>query len=297
MSWHGHLSLDYRLDGERTIALDRHDGPLRVLQRLYPESPTVCHHVLVHPPGGIVGGDVLEVDARLATGSHALITTPSATRFYRSAGPEAHQRVVARVDDGARLEWLPLETIAYRGSRACNTLRFELAPQAEMMGWDVLALGLPAAREAFDDPLSPEAWYTQSIELPGAWLERGTVRSTDHRLLDSPLGWAGHRVMGTLWFAAGHPLKADRREALLEAARQPVQTSDEAVLTLVGPSDSQTALAGLHLGATSAHDGVVVVRVLGHRVEPVMQALARIWARWRPLAWGLAPCPPRVWRM
>jgi urease accessory protein UreH len=59
MSWHGHLNLDYRREGERTVALDRHDGPLRVLQRLYPEGPRVCHHVLVHPPGGIVGGDVL----------------------------------------------------------------------------------------------------------------------------------------------------------------------------------------------------------------------------------------------
>ena len=110
MTWHGQLNLDYVRDGERTTALDRHTGPLRVLQRLYPEHPSVCHHVLVHPPGGLVGGDVLDISMQLQAGSHALITTPGATRFYRSAGDEAVQAVRIQVDDGARLEWLPLET-------------------------------------------------------------------------------------------------------------------------------------------------------------------------------------------
>ena len=103
MHWHAHLQLDYTRQAGRTIAHDRHHGPLRVLQRLYPEGDAVCHQVLVHPPGGIVGGDVLALDATLATGSHALITTPGATRFYRSNGPLAEQQVRATLADGARL--------------------------------------------------------------------------------------------------------------------------------------------------------------------------------------------------
>jgi urease accessory protein len=283
MSWHGHLTLDYRRDGERTTAHDRHDGPLRVLQRLYPEGPGICHHVLVHPPGGIVGGDVLDVRATLEAGSHALITTPGATRFYKSAGPEALQSVTARVADGARLEWLPLETIAYRTCRARNEMRFELAAGAEMIGWDVLALGLPAAGEAFDNDPGGTGFYTQRIDLPGVWLEQGTVRSTDRLLLDSPLGWAGHRVMGTLWFAAGQPLLRDRREALLEAARTVLDGIDPAS----GP---------VHAGATSPHEPVVVVRALADRVEPLMRVLSGIWTAWRPLAWHLPPGTPRIWR-
>lgn len=280
MSWHGHLKLDYRRDGERTIALDRHHGPLRVLQRLYPEGQAVCHHVLVHPPGGIVGGDVLEVDAHLTPGSHALITTPGATRFYRSAGDEAVQAVRIQVDDGARLEWLPLETLAYQGCQARNQMRFELAPGAEMMGWDILALGLPAADQAFDDPAHPRGRYTQEIELPGVWLERGTVAATDTRLLNSPLGWAGHRVMGTLWLATGQAMPRSLRETLLEHARTILQDH-----TLAATS-----------GSTSPHDQVIVLRALADRVEPLMSLLSAVWAVWREAAWSLAPCPPRVWR-
>ena len=148
MGWHAHLQLHYTRDGERTTALDRHHGPLRVLQRLYPEGEAICHHVLVHPPGGVVGGDVLALQADLDAGSHAVITTPGATRFYRSDGALARQQVQASVAAGARLEWLPMETIAYRGCQVHNSLHVDLAPGAQMLGWDVLALGLPAARRA-----------------------------------------------------------------------------------------------------------------------------------------------------
>lgn len=280
MSWHGHLHLDYRLDGQRTIAHDRHTGPLRVLQRLYPEGDQVCHHVLVHPPGGLVGGDVLDIDMRLQSGSHALITTPGATRFYKSSGAQATQSLLARVEAGARLEWLPLETLAYRNCMATNRMRFALAPGAEMMGWDVLALGLPAAGEAFNDPAFPQGRFTQEIELPGVWLERGTVSATDHRLLDSPLGWAGKRVMATMWFACGSPMGRERRERLLEEARA-IQ------------ADSPLAAQA---GSTSPHEELLILRVLAERVEPAMQLLAQVWAQWRQSAWQMQACPPRVWR-
>lgn len=280
MSWHGHLNLDYRLDGARTIAHDRHDGPLRVLQRLYPEGARVCHHVLVHPPGGLVGGDVLDISMQLQAGSHALITTPGATRFYKSTGAQAVQSLVAKVADGARLEWLPLETLAYRSCRATNRMRFELAPGAEMMGWDVLALGLPAAGEVFDDAAHQHGHFTQEIELPGVWLERGTVQASDARLLDSPLGWAGQRVMATMWLATGSPMSRERREALLEASRA------------IQVAHPLSAMAG----STSPHDEVVILRVLADRVEPAMNLLTQVWAQWRQTAWNMAPCAPRVWR-
>jgi len=275
MSWQGHLQLAYRREADRTIVLDRHDGPLRVLKSLYPEAPQVCHSVLVHPPGGIVGGDVLAIDATLAANAHALITTPGATRFYRSLGEPALQEVQVRAAEGARLEWLPLETLAYSGCLAETRVRFELAPGAEMIGWDVLALGLPASDQGFE-----RGSYTQAIDLPGCWLERGRIAADDARLLDSPLGWDGQRVLATLWFAGGRALHTARRDALLDAARA---------------STAESALRE-RCGATAPNDRVVVLRALAPRVEPAMQLLTDVWARWRQAAWQLPACTPRVWR-
>ena len=106
--WLALLFLNYtheHRDGvAHTGAHDRHEGPLRVLQRLYPEGSGICHHVLVHPPGGVVGGDGLHLDVRLDAGARALITTPSATRFYRSEGALALQHSQLKLADGARLE-------------------------------------------------------------------------------------------------------------------------------------------------------------------------------------------------
>jgi urease accessory protein len=275
VSWRGRLELRYRRDAERCFAHDRHEGPLRVLQALYPEGPGVCHHVLVHPPGGIVGGDELDIDVQLDAGTHALITTPGATRFYRSAGAVGAQRARLRVGDGARLEWLPLEAIAYRGCQAHNEVRFDLAAGASMIGWDLLALGLPAAGEAFD-----HGRFEQHIEWPGRWLERGHLDARDQRLLASPLGLAGHGVLGTLWFATAAPLAPAEREALLEAAREP-----DGSAPFDGPS-----------GATSPTPHMVLLRVLAQRVEPAFTWFSAVRARWRRLAWQMDPVPPRVWR-
>ena len=273
MAWRGSLAIDYRLREGRTIAHDRHDGPLRVLRALHPEGG-VCHSVLVHPPGGVVGGDELAIALTLGEGAHALVTTPGATRFYRSAGATATQSLRVAAAGASRLEWLPLETIAYSGCLASNALRFELAAGAEMIGWDVTALGLPESERPFD-----AGRFSQSIELPGRWLERGSIAASDDRLLDSPLGWAGRRVLATMWFASGASLDPARSDALLDAARDAAATHPLAATT----------------GATSPQQGVIVVRALAARVEPAMELLQRIWRAWRPLAWGVAATPPRVW--
>ena len=273
MGWRGSLALDYRARDGRTIVHDRHDGPLRVLRPLYPEGG-VCHSVLVHPPGGIVGGDALRIALTLAEGAHAVVTTPGATRFYRSAGEIASQSLDVVAAAASRLEWLPLETIAYSGCRAENQLRFELAADAETIGWDVVALGLPDSARPFD-----AGCFTQSIEIAGRWLERGRIDASDRRLLDSPLGWAGRRVLATMWFAAGAPLAPARAQALLDAARAALQAH----------------ALGASAGTTSPQEGVIVVRALADRVEPAMDLLQRVWRAWRPLAWGIAATAPRVW--
>src|SRR5262249_46992016 len=113
MSWHATLQLALQRDGARCVSHVRHEGPLRVLKTLYPEGDAIAHRVTVHPPGGIVGGDRLDITLDLQAHAHAVLTTPGATRFYRSDGAPAAQQVRATLADGARLEWLPLETLAH----------------------------------------------------------------------------------------------------------------------------------------------------------------------------------------
>jgi urease accessory protein len=278
MSWHARLDLNYQRDEalQRSIARFRHNGPLRILQSLYPEGDAVCHNVLIHPPGGLVGGDTLDIEVRAARGSHGLITTPGASRFYRSEGESAVQRTHLSLEEGARLEWLPLEAICYSACRAENRLRIEAAPGAEFIGWDVAAFGLPGAGQPFE-----RGSLLQHIEVPGVWLERGRIDAADTRLLNSPLGLAGHRCLASLFFVAGSPIERSRREVALDAARERMDACG----------------LPLHAGATSPHDKVIVLRVLAPMVEPAMQLLRQVWQAWRATLWQMPASTPRIWSM
>ena len=276
MSWVARLNLDVSLEAARSVARFEHDGPLRILQSLYPEGDAVCHNVLVHPPGGLVGGDTLDMQVQVGAGAHSLVTTPGATRFYRSEAGLATQQVHAHVHDGARLEWLPLEALAYSGCDALNLARFTLAPTAEMMTWDITALGLPLAQQPFTQGV-----FRQHLEIPGVWLERGSVDAQDTHLLDSPLGLAGQRCMATLVFASGQAIAPERAEAALDAARAALDASP----------------LRLQAGATQPHPQVIVLRVLAPVVEPAMQLLRPVWAAWREGLWGLPGTVPRLWNL
>ena len=276
MSWHARLQLDYTLEDARTVARFAHDGPLRILQSLYPEGGGICHNVLVHPPGGLVGGDTLEVTATVGPGAHGLVTTPGATRFYRSSGEQALQRTRLTLAPGARLEWLPLEAIGYNDCQAENHLTLELAPGAEFLGWDATALGLPHADQPFAAGL-----FLQHIEVPGVWLERGRIDAADHRLLNSPLGLAGQRCMASVFFITGSALERTRRDTALDLARAVIAAHPLAATA----------------GATSPHPQVVVVRTLAPMVEPAMALLQQVWAAWRAHFWQLEAQRPRIWAM
>jgi urease accessory protein len=274
MPWHARLQLDYAREGGRSVARFAHDGPLRILQSISPEGDDVCHNVLVHPPGGLVGGDTLQVDVTAAAGTHGLVTTPGATRFYRSNGEPAVQDVRVHLGEGARLEWLPLEALYYSGCRAENRLHMELAPGAQLLGWDVAALGLPQAGQPF-----VRGSVLQHLELQGAWLERGRIAAEDRRLMDGPLGLAGQRCLASLFLACGAELPRLQRDELLEAAR---------------------AVIGAHplaasAGATAPGPRIVVVRVLAPLVEPALQLLKAIRRVWRPLLWQRDTADPRGW--
>jgi urease accessory protein len=276
MPWHARLQLDFTRSSARTVARHSHEGPLRILRTLYPEGDAIAHNVIVHPPSGIVGGDTLDVAVHAGEGSHGFITTPGAARFYRSDGEVAAQRTNIRVDAGARLEWMPLETLAYSGCIAENHVLIDLAPGAEMIGWDVLGLGLPAAELPF-----VRGSFLQHVELKSHWIERGRIAADDSRLMDGPLGLAGHRCIAMLYFASGDAISDSRLEKALACA-------NDAIASCKGE---------LIAGATAPGPHVVVVRVLSAVVEPAMQLLKTVHAAWRPAMWDLPVMSSRLWAL
>ena len=274
MAWRADLKLDYTLESQRTVVRYLHQGPLRILQSLYPEGDQICHNVLVHPPGGLVGGDTLDIQVTVAEGAHGLVSTPGATRFYKSGGHPALQQVVAYLADNAKLEWLPLEAIAYNDCEATNRAIFNLAPSAELITWDVTALGLPSSDMAFT-----QGHFQQHVEIPGVWLERGNIRGEDTRWLNSPLGLAGSKCLASLVFASGSAIDSDRTTQALEAAREVIESHP----------------LRLQAGITCAHPQVIVLRVMSPLVEPTMDLLKKVWAVWRHTLWALPSTPPRIW--
>lgn len=271
--WPARLALSAARDGGGATRVHaRHDGPLRLLKTLYPEGAAVAQAVLVHPPGGLVGGDRLDIHLDVQAGAHLLVTTPAATRFYRSNAGEAAQVVQATVGEGGRLEWLPQETLAYPGCIARNEVKLSLAQGASLFATEVLGLGLPAADQPFDS-----GRLLQHLEITGQWLDRGWLDAADKTLLDGPCGLAGRRVLGTLVYAQTGAL-ADT-EALLTHGRSLLD---------------DVALCGVtHLA--SAQGAVLLARVIGDEVEAVTLALRRVRALWREQLWALTASDPRIW--
>ncbi len=282
MSWHAQLNLRYRVADGKTLLDHVHNGPLRILQSLYPEGDSLCHNVMVHPPGGVAGGDDLDITVHVGHGAQALITTPGATRFYKSSGAPALQRTRITMEDHSRLEWLPLENIAYNACLAENRLQLQLAATAELIGWDITALGLPAANQAFE-----RGSFTQHLELLGstpgrsAWLEYGRISADDHRLLNAKLGLNGKKCLATLFFIAGSPIETRARERFLAESRD------------IAAAHALRATCGV----TSPHSQVVLLRVLADHTEQAMDLCKQVRAAWRQSAWSQAPVAPRIWSM
>ncbi|MGB5065575.1 MAG: urease accessory protein UreD, partial [Candidatus Competibacter sp.] len=223
-----------------------------------------------HPPGGVVGGDQLRIDATLDPGARALLTTPAAGKFYRSAGPFARQLQHLTVAAGAALEWLPQENIVYQGARVHASTRIDLQGDACFLGWEILCLGRPAAGEGFE-----HGECRQDFELwrdgEPLYLEHGRYTGGDS-VLAAHWGLQGQPVSATL-LAAGSPpgLVADLRTALEPAA------GDAARVTV------------------SQLDGVLVCRYLGPSANRARQLLTLAWGLLRPALLGRPPCPSRFW--
>lgn len=261
------LSIAHR-DSGSFLAQRSQFGPLGLQKILYPEGPNTAHGIILHPPGGIAGGDQLAIHIDVGAGASALLTTPGATKWYRSAGAEARQNVELNVADQASLEWLPQENIVFDQALAASHTHVKLGAQARFIGWEITAFGRPAAKLPFAQGRFSQHWR---IEQAGRllWLEQGCLQGNDPRFL-ARAGLQGFTVMGTL-VAVGHVLDAP----LLEALRQ-------------------INAEGL-IGITQTPRGVLLVRCLSPNTESARHYLQQVWALIRPDVIGAAAHFPRIW--
>src|SRR5699024_9318582 len=178
----------------------QHCGPLRVQRPFYPEGRDGCCHVyLLHPPGGIASGDALKVEVSVDSGAHTLITTPSANKLYKadSNGVAWSQSNLLKVADGATLEWLPQETLAFDGSRGQQSLSIDLQGNAKCLGWEILGLGRPASELPFATGLLEQRFQLLRNGRP-LWLECQTI-DPSHPRFTGMWGQGGASVHATLW--------------------------------------------------------------------------------------------------
>jgi urease accessory protein len=264
--WQARLALGFRAQARRTVLAERaHHGPLSVQRPFYPEGP-VCHVYLLHPPGGVVGGDRLAIDVDAGIGSQALITTPGATKFYRSASAVASQCQRLRVRTGASLEWFPQENILFPGAEVSLATHIELEDDARLAFWEIHCLGRPVIDEPFD---------------AGRLDSRLAVYRDGRPLLLERLRVAGQRGTRRAQLA-GHPVTAT-----LLLARADTADRDLARSLLPELGDGYT-------GITLIED-LLVVRYLGRSTEQARGLLGAVWSALRPAMLGIEAAMPRIW--
>jgi urease accessory protein len=277
MGWEAALELGFDAEhGATRLARRAHRGPLVVQRPFRPEGDGVCHVYLLHPPGGLVGGDSLRVDLDVGAGAHALVTTPAATKIYRTAGAEARQTQRLSVAGGGALEWLPQEAIVFDGARAVSDTRVDLEPGARFIGAETVCFGRPAG----DAPFARGS-CRQSLELHRAGrpllIERG------HYTAGSPVAHAR-------WGLGGATVLA-----LFVAAPAPAADAVAAVRALATEAGGGDICGVTVTGAGTGAHTALIARYLGHDAERARTFLHAAWRAVRPSLLDRAPVPPRVW--
>ncbi len=273
MAWSAALELGFIAEGGATrLARRAHRGPFLVQRPFFPEGREVCHVYLLHPPGGLVGGDELRLGLRVSAGAHTLVTTPAAGKAYRTLGPVARQAHALSVDAGGALEWLPQETILYDGCQAELETRVELGADARFFGAETLVFGLPARGAPFARGSCRQAFELRREGTP-LFVERGRFDG-GAPVQRATWGLGGATVMTLI---VGTPAPATAVVDDLKAVAASASGRERAAVTVLGDGEA------------------LVVRHLGARAEEARAFVKAIWSLVRPGLFGRAATAPRIW--
>jgi urease accessory protein len=269
--WPARLSMGLERRGERTVvARLGHEGPLRLQRAFYPDTAGHPHLYLLHPPGGLVPGDSLDIACDLGPAAAALVTTPASAKVYDTGARalEQSQRTTLGLSEGAILEWLPQDSIVFNGARFRSHTLIDASPDARFAVWDIVTLGRAAGAQPF---LNGDVVQALTIRRGGRLCFNERIRlDASSPLRHAPWGWMGQNVWGTCVFS----LVPD--EALREAARElAAQQPGRASVTVVR--------------------GLTVGRYLGQEASAALRWFSALWALLRPALVGRPACVPRVW--
>jgi urease accessory protein len=254
-----------RRDNRTVLAQSRFKLPLQVLTPVDLDDGT-AYLMLLNPTGGLVGGDHLLTRIVQESGTRVCITTPSATRVYRTAAQPAVHEMLIDVGEGASLEYLPDHVIPHAGSDLRQSLRVEMACKGRAIIWDALAAGRLARGERWDfGALESHI----EIRLCGRPLFINRTRINPLQRPPERLG-----LMEGFSYMASLAVLADGFSGWRE------------VIASIG---SQLKSMPHVLGGVSllAHGGCLV-RLVARSASDLTLAQARLWSRARELVLGLA---------
>lgn len=239
-----------------------------VQKPLYPEGDAVCHTIVVHPPGGIAGGDELILEVAAGDKAHALLTTPGAAKWYRSSGAWARQRVSLEAAGSGVIEWLPQETIIFDGALADIGFEARLGAGAALLAWDIVCLGRRGSGERFTRGRCRIAARIVREGKP-VLVERGMIEP-GAPIVDAAPGLGGHSAFGT--FIAASPSLSDE---LLARCRE------------IQPREGESAATRL--------PGMIVARYRGDSGAAAREYFVALWRLLRTGVTGREAVEPRIW--
>jgi urease accessory protein len=261
----GALRLDFERRGAATVlARSRFTLPLQVMTPVELDDPAAVVSIL-NPTGGLVGGDRLAIDARVGAAAHACITTPSATKVYRTTADAAVQDVSLRLETDAVCEWVPDHTIPYEGSALRQRITAEVGDGACLILVDAFAAGRVGRGETWAFRLLDSAITIRDAK--GWLLCDRFVLGSDGFLDPRALGASEGRPYFATLVVIAADVEAFRREV---AARFPPR--------------GDVAVAAGSLPRRGA-----LVRCLAPSAPLLLDALDGLWASARRHVLGLSP--------
>ena len=201
-SWRGSISLETRkIRGSTRLSSFKHEGPLRV-QRPFLQDDGSCHIYLIHPPGGVVGGDSLLVHFEGHEKTNTVITSSAASKFYSCEGGLPDQKVSQdfKIGKGSLLEWVPQENIFFEGAKTNLTNNITLFGESCFLGWEIMVLGRKGSdKKRFAGALRSST----NIVKDGCLIHRDFFEYSP-KMDSSSWGLQGKHVLGSLIATSGY---------------------------------------------------------------------------------------------